>query len=191
MIDDRTHVVMIRELEGKAEADRLRADIVKGFLEWVVYGLKQHLDPAKARNIGLPEAEAFVEALVSGGTHPLLQEWQQNKPANRPTVSKHELQARRYELLLVIALERAGFGKEAAHKYAAREMERADVFTKVPTAGAIAHWQERMTPLEPKEEQQLGTAIAVCGLDPRRLALFFLGLVHAALNPTAHFVYAP
>jgi hypothetical protein len=143
MTDDRTHVIMIRKLDGKAEADRVRADIVKCFLGWVVHGLKQHLDPAKQRNIGLPEAEVFVEALVKGGTHPLLEEWKQNKHANRPAPSKYELQARRYVLLLVTALERAGFSKDAAHRYAAREMGRVHVFTKAPTAGAIAHWQER------------------------------------------------
>jgi hypothetical protein len=188
MTDDRTLTVMVRKLDGKADADRVRADVVKCFLQWVVHRLQQHLDPAKQRNIGLPEAEAFLEALVNGGTHPLLEEWKQNKSANRPAPSKYELQARRYVLLLVTALERAGFGKDAAHRYAARELGRVDLFSKTPTAGAIAHWQERMAPLEPAEEQQLATAIAVCGLDPRRLTQFFLGPIHVALNPTAHVV---
>ena len=164
MTDDRTLTIMVRKLDGKADADRTRANLVKFFLSWVVNELKQHMDAAAQLNIGLPEVEAFLEALVSGGQHPALQEWEEHK-GGHPAPASHELRARRLIILLAVALERAGWQKGAAHRFAAREATRAHVFASATTHKAIEHWQERQPELTPADEQMLATAIASCGLD--------------------------
>jgi hypothetical protein len=84
-----------------------------------------------------------------------------------------------------------GLNRRAARKFAARELEHAGVFTAAPSPRAIQHWQtEQPPPLNPADEQLLGTAIAVCGVhQPHRLARYFIGLAHLVHNPTAKVVH--
>lgn len=188
MTEDHALTIMVRKIADKSDADRTRAEAVGFFLHWVTNGLKGYLSPAQQLNISLPEVEAFVAALTSGGSHPALEDWKAGKFANHPAPPDHELQARRYVVLLVIALERVGFKEAAARRLAAAEMSRSGVFIGGVTAGAIRHWRKRMAPLNPFDEMMLATGIAVAGASARKLALYFLGQVNLVHNPTAHAV---
>jgi hypothetical protein len=71
-------VVAVRQL-GKEEADATRTQIVHYLLRRVVTDLKARLDPASFLNCGWNELEAFVDALLGGGMHPALIEWETTK----------------------------------------------------------------------------------------------------------------
>jgi hypothetical protein len=188
MTDDQALTIMVRKIADKNDDAQTRAEAVKFFLHWVTNGLKGHLSPAQQLNINLPEVEAFVSALTSGGSHPALEDWKAGKFANHPAPPDHVTLARRYVVLLVIALERMGFKEGAARRFAAAEMSRSSVFTGGVTAGAIRHWRKRMAPLNPYDEMMLATGIAVAGASARKLALYFIGHVNLIHNPTAHAV---
>ena len=112
-------VVAVRQL-GKEEAD---ATIVHYLLRRVVTDLKARLDPASFLNCGWNELEAFVDALLGGGMHPALTEWETTKDgAGRPLPSTREQYARRLALLLCVALERAGMRRWAA-RYERRDLD--------------------------------------------------------------------
>jgi hypothetical protein len=194
MSDDRHMLIKVRKVD-REEADRIRAQVTACFLQWVM-SVKKRMDPATWLNVGGPEGESFVEALAIGGAHPLLEHWQATRKAlGNPPPPLTEIRARRLAVLLAVALKRAGYGNrsmEDARRFAAQQMGRAGVFAKPPTAGAIAHWQERQQALSPWDEQLVATALASCGVEaPHRLAHFFVGLAHYASNPTAVAVRDP
>jgi hypothetical protein len=184
-VTDREYRYAVLKVEG-AEADRLRSNIVIALLTEIAARLKNELDPAAWLNGGWPELEAFTEALRSGGVHPALLAWQQTKDAaGRPAPLQREIYARRLAVLLCVALERAGLNKRAARRFAARQLEDAGVFAKPPTHRAIEHWQQSEPTLTPDRELLVATGFATAGGDPRRLAMYFIGLANLALNPTA------
>jgi hypothetical protein len=120
--------IAIRTGLDKSTIEQTREEIVQHFLWWVTTGLKENLDLAKQHAIGLPEVEAFLEALVVGGSHPALEKWQDSKQGCPPP-SGHLWRARRLIVLLAVALHRTGWGsKEAAQEFAAREATRTEVF---------------------------------------------------------------
>ena len=57
------------------DADATRVQIVHRFLDWMLR-LKDGLDAAQWQNIGGPEYEYFVDALIGGSPHPVLTDWQ-------------------------------------------------------------------------------------------------------------------
>ena len=194
MSDDRHMLIKVRKVD-REEADRIRARVTALFLQWVM-SIKGRMDPATWRNIGGPEAESFLEALAIGRTHPLLDYWQATRKAlGHPPPALTEIRARRFAILLAVALNRAGYADgsmEEARHFAAKQMGRAGVFAKPPTATAIKRWQQRQQALSPWDEQLIATALASCGVEaPHRLALFFVGLAHYASNPTAVVVRDP
>jgi hypothetical protein len=143
--------------------------------------------------LGLAEAEAALEAWQTGGQHGFFAIWEQRRGKmgrNRPAPSSTELHARRMAILFCIALERGGLNRRAARKFAARELERANVFATAPSHRTIEHWQAEQPPLTPDEEQLLATAIACCGVhQPHHLARYFVGLAHLVHNPAARVVH--
>ena len=115
-------VVAVHQL-GKEEADATRTQIVQYLLRRVVTDLKARLDPVSFLNCGWSELEAFVDALLGGGMHPELTEWETTKDgAGRPLPSTREQYARRLALLLCVALERAGMRRWAA-RYERRDLD--------------------------------------------------------------------
>src|SRR5262245_22917245 len=143
--------------------------------------------------LGLAEAEAALEAWQTGGQHGFFDIWERRRGEmgrNRPAPSATELRARRMVILFCIALERGGLNRRAARKFAARELERTNVFATTPSPRAIEHWQADQPPPTPAEEQLLATAIASCGVDqPHHLARYFVGLAHLVHNPAAKVVH--
>lgn len=83
------------------------------------------------------------------------------------------------------ALERAGLNRRAARKFAVKELKGTGLFDDTITHRTVEHWQEELLPLMPGDELLTATGYATAGGEPRRLAIYFIGLCHLALNPTA------
>ena len=175
----------IRKVDA-AESGQIRADIVKLILQRMVSGLRAQLDPATWISAGYVELEFFVHALCNKGRHPALDAWElsQAKPGRR-TPSTREFYARRIAVLLCEALERAGHSPGAARKYAAVELGAAGVFGRRISDRVLERWQAQERPLMPGDELLVATGFAAAGGQPARVAIYFVGLCHLALNPTA------
>ena len=180
--------MVVRRL-GAEEAAATRVRIVHRFLDWVLE-LKHGLDATQWQNIGGPEFEYFVEALIGGSPHPALADWNNRIDPGNPGLPPYETRARRLAVLMVIALSRACFpSQSSARRYVAHQLSQIFDATEPLTEKAIAKWQERLQPpITPADEQLMATGIAVCGRhEPRKLCLYFIGLIHLARNPTAIF----
>jgi hypothetical protein len=184
--------VVIKHDLTEPAANAMRADIVRHLLAQIVSGLRPRLKPAQWLNGGWSELQAFVEALCTGGMHPVLTAWEESKNRNgKPTVPGHELSAQRVVLMLCTALERVGVfeSKIAIRRFVAAELQRAGLaalFNNVLSESNFKHWQERNFPrLDPNAEVLIATSIATAGRDKYRLVRFFTGLIHLNANPTA------
>jgi len=173
---------VVRKLDG-VEADKTRADVVRLLLRRMIDGLKAKLDPASWVNGGWAELEAFTEALCGDGIHPALQECATK--GGRPAPLSRERYARRLVVLLCESLERAGLSKRAAREFAAQELAAAGVFESAPSCRTIEYWQQNEPVLAPGDELLVATGFAATGGEPAKLAIYFVGLCHLALNPTA------
>jgi hypothetical protein len=173
----------------KEDAERVRGQRAAHCFWHLLAAAKEQVDGVNWYALGLAEAEAALEAWENGTPHGFFRIWETRKGtvgANRPAPPAHEREARRMVLLLCIALERTGLNKRNARKRAARELEHAGVFVSSPSHRALEHWQADLavTPT-PNDELLLATAIATAGLEPHRLARFFIGLAHLIHNPAA------
>ena len=143
------------------------------------------------RTLGpVPSPRYFVEALIGGSPHPALADWNNRIDPGNPGLPPYETRARRLAVLMVIALSRACFpSQSSARRYVAHQLSQIFDATEPLTEKAIAKWQERLQPpITPADEQLMATGIAVCGRhEPRKLCLYFIGLIHLARNPTAIF----
>lgn len=151
---------------------------------------KQRMDPAAALNFGLHEAESYLEAVATGGKHPLVTAYKARAKAGRPPATGNERQARRLCVLAVIALSRAGMEKAAARTKVCELLKHPLLFAEVPTADALEQWELRLKPpLTVGDEVLLARAVTRCGVkDLRELALYFVGMAHSLLNPRARAV---
>lgn len=183
--------IAIRNIDDN-EADRLRDDIVRTLLQWIVAGARHNLDPAAFLNSGLNELDLFVAALLHGGQHPTLLAWEHaKKSAGRPLPS-YDLHVRRLAVLMVTALARIGLKMGAAQQFVADELFRAGVFDEPVSASSVKHWQQRdHSTLTPDDELLLATGIATAGRNAQAVARYFIGLCHLVRNPTAVAVRKP
>jgi hypothetical protein len=183
--------VAIRKI-GAAEADHIRAEIVRSVLRRIVVGLKAELDPASWLNAGWAELESFTEALCTTGVHPALTEAALLRArSGRPGPSTGEQYVRRLVVLMCTTLERSGFNRRAARKYAARSLEHTGVFATPPSHRSIEHWQHDYAALTPADELLAATGLAAAGGEPQRIVIYFIGLCHLASNATAMVVREP
>jgi hypothetical protein len=153
------------------------------------------LDEARARDLvawrelGGFEAQDLLDALETGRSHPLLRKWEKLKAgpaANRPTPAPSEQSARRFIVLLRIALKRAGVRSGAARKHIESALRRYSRQIGLPMATdeAIRHWERELRPpLGPEDEAAIKHALDQCGNDAARLTRHFLGLVEFARKP--------
>jgi hypothetical protein len=176
-------VYAVREVD-REQADKTRAEIVRYLLQQTIARLKTELDPASWVNTGWAELESFIEALHSGGLHAALQEWEAAKGGHPKPLSR-ERYARHLVVLLCKALERAKYNKRKARKFAARELAAARVFDSAPSHRTIEYWQEEEPELTHGDEMLIATGFATSNGHPDRLAIYFIGLCHLTLNPTA------
>ena len=189
-----TEIVIIPgKIDSKENADRLRGLRAGAVLWELLTAAKAQLDVVDWYSQGLAEAEAVLEAWQTGGQHGFFDLWEERKGtigANRPPPATHEREARRMVLLMCLALERSGLGREAARKAAARALEPAGVFAKPPTHRVIEHWQDdQPLRLTPRDEMLLAMALGTAGIeDPQRIARQFIGLAHLVFNPAARVV---
>jgi hypothetical protein len=176
---------VIRKLDG-VDANKTRTNIVRLLLRQIVVGLKVELDPAAWVNAGWAELESFVDAFCDGGTHPALLEWMTARAnSGRPAPSTREAYARRLVVLMCESLRRAGLNRRATRELAAQELAATGVFDNTPSPQTIEHWQRSESVLAPADELLISTGFAASGGEPAKLAIYFIGLLHLALNPTA------
>jgi hypothetical protein len=186
----RDNVVVVRKFKNKAEADAVRERRCTEFMYAIIDMFRQQTDVATQVNSGAVEFESFVDAVMGGGTHPVLERWLARRKGTPPADAR-ALRARRLVVLMTEALKRnTGWSMEQARRYAAREVNAANVFPgETITKKAIEHWHERQQEPTPGDEQLLGTSVAVAGpSSPRRIALYFIGLAHYAHNPSVAIV---
>lgn len=171
-----------------AAPDEARALLARRFLWELMEAARKRADPISWVTSGGLEAEDFLAAVEEGRPHPLLRRWEDRKgtvAANRPAPSSLNRAARRHVVLLCIALERAGLGKQKARERAARVLAKGP-FPTAPSSYAIERWQRDLAPpLTPADEKVITNAINRCGKNHDGLAAYFIGFVHFALNPLA------
>jgi hypothetical protein len=144
------------KIAGKDDLERARGLRAASCLWQMLAAAKAQLGTVDWYALGLADAEAALEAWQTGGQHGFFDIWEQRRGKmgrNRPAPSSTELRARRMAILFCIALERGGLIRRAARKFAARELERANVFATAPSPRAIQHWQTDQPPLGATDEQ--------------------------------------
>ena len=175
----------IRKVDS-VEADAIRARIVRHLLQRTIEGLKAELDAATWITAGWSELESFVDALCNNGAHPAINECVAGRAnGGRPAPSTRELNARRLVVLFCESLERAGLNRRASRRFAVKELNNAGLFNGTISPKIIEYWQGKELPLAPDAELLCATGFAAAGGEPSRLAIYFIGLCHLALNPTA------
>jgi hypothetical protein len=190
-----TVVVPSNDLTEEEISNR-RAERAELCLWQLLLAAKQQTDPATWLNLGLLEAEAYLEAVHDGTRHPLITAHEQRAATRRhshPPPPANEMLARRLVVLALIALRRAGARKETACRRVNAELKRVPLFAQAPSAGALDHWERRLSPpLTPADEILLARGLTRCGIgDLGSLAAYFLGMAHVAFNPSAVAVRQP
>jgi hypothetical protein len=153
---------------------------------WMLLAEARLRDLVAWRERGGIEAQDLLYALETGRSHPLLRKWEELKAQHRSPPAPSEQYARRVIVLLRIALERAGLGKEAARKHIASALERTSkqIGLRPASADAIRRWERDLeTPLGPHDEQAIADALKRCGNNTAQLTRHFLGLVEFARKP--------
>ena len=181
-----TVLVATQKLSPEDYAEK-RAARAEQCLWQLLAAVKQQTDPATWLNLGLLEAEAFLEALATGTRHPLFDIHQaraQQRGAGRQLPSANELHARRLVVLGCIALRRAGLGKSAARRRIAEEIKRTRLLGQ-PSASALEHWEQRMSALNPADGALLARCLFRCGMNLDQITAYFVGMAHAVANPSA------
>jgi hypothetical protein len=169
--------------EDEARALRARACL------WTLLEEAFKRDPVAWRERGGFEAQDLLDALETGRSHPLLHKWEELKAgpaANRSAPAPSERSARRFIVLLRIALKRAGMGKGAARERIASALRRHRRQIGLPpaTSEAIRHWERDLRPpLGPQDEAAIKRALDRCGKDRAQLTRHFLGLVEFTRKP--------
>jgi hypothetical protein len=149
----------------------------------LVDAASKRIDVLAWRAMGGPEAVDFLHALQTGGSHPLLEKWREQRAGftHRPVPGLLDRSARYTVVLMVEALNRAGLGRGIARKRAAKAL--ADVFPEA-TSDAIKYWQTTFPPV-PAEEPRIAGAIERHGHDHGQIIGFFIGLIRFTVNPVA------
>jgi hypothetical protein len=175
--------IAVRQLDKEAVA-RMRTDITRVLLREIIDGLKQRIDWVSWINSGWIELEDVAESLCNGGHHPALLAWEvDKKKQGHPKPSVRERYARRVVACMCTALERAGFGKQAAREFAAAKLE--GVFDPPPSERTVRYWVDAQPAMTRQEEVLVAGGFAASGGDPDRLSIYFIALCHLALNPSA------
>jgi hypothetical protein len=171
--------------EDRDEARRLAA---LSMLEQSLANMRKQLSLLDWRADGGPEAEAFLHALKTGGSHPVLEKWQELRrtdAAHRPAPDPSDLNVRRLVILMVEALSRTRtrLGKGAARKQAATAVRQ--VFPA--TADAIRGWQDIYS-LTPDDEKWIADALKRCGDDHSLIKDWFVKQIELVVDPAAAYV---
>jgi hypothetical protein len=176
---------------AREDIEKARALLARKFLWELLAAAKQQMDVATWCKEGGLEAEDLLDAIDSGRPHPLLRSWEERKAtvaANRPRPSLRELYARRFVVLLCIALERARLGKRQARQQVSRLLApQSGLFAQPPSHHALERWKRAGPALTPEDECVIANATAKGG--PREIKAYFVGLIHFALNPLAKIVH--
>ena len=169
------------------DRDEVRRLAALSMLEQSLTNMRKQLNILDWRADGGPEAEAFLHALKTGGHHPLLRKWEEDKAtvyAGRPAPDPIDLDARRLVVLMVEVLHRAGLNKRAARKQAARAVKRILPASRGDQAEAIRHWQENHS-LTPNDEKWIVDALKRCGNDHRLIIGWFVKQIELVIDPVA------
>jgi hypothetical protein len=176
---------------ARKDIEKARALLALKCLWELLATAKTQVDVATWCKEGGLEAEDLLDAIESGRPHPLLRSWEERKAtvaANRPAPSRRELRARRFVVLLCIALERAGLGKREARQQVSELLApESGLFARPPSGHALERWQRAGPALTQKDERVIANAMAKGG--PREIKAYFVGLLHFALNPLAKIVH--
>ncbi len=180
-----TEVVMVPYPAKKGEDDARGVSVMYHLWNTLEVLKKQTNVPAWAAH-GLLDVEEFLECLETGRPHPVLDVWQKRKSecSNRPPPTSREEHARRLAVLACVALHRESFGTDlACRRFVAKQLANANVFAKVPSAGAIRYWRRSQEPLTPQDETVISNARARAGTNCNQLVAYFVGLMHLAHTP--------
>jgi hypothetical protein len=148
---------------------------------------------------GGPQAVAFLLAVETGGSDPLLEKWQELRrttAASHPVPDPIELAARRLVVLLVETLSRTGLSKSEAREKAAKAVKR--MFSKKAKrrkgqpsiwvdvdADAIRFWQSGYPTPTPDHEKLITDTLKRCGNDRPQIVGRFVKMIEFAIDPAA------
>jgi hypothetical protein len=164
------------------DRDEIRRRAARSMLYRAVINEKNRTSVMDWRRDGGPESEDFMHALETGGQHPLLETWQELRrtvAANRPVPSLLDQNTRRLAVLMVASHVRAGLGKDAARKRAAKAVEHLLPGT---TKRTIKYWEANYS-VTADDESLIAQAIEHCGHDHDRLDGWFAVQINWADNP--------
>jgi hypothetical protein len=136
------------------QAKQLRRAAALACLWELVAAGKSQMNIAQWRRVGGIAAEELLDAIETGRPHPVLEDYERRKAgfANRPPPGLHEQHFRGLVCALCSVLEQAGCPKAKARERAADALVgilvRLPGAFEAPTAGAIAGWQARGTPVD-------------------------------------------
>jgi hypothetical protein len=178
---DRLRKLATLKPEDRNELRRLAA---RSALWQFLDAAKKKADVVTWRKDGGPEAEAFLLALDSGGSHPLLEKWRELRKtvaANRSAPDPLDQAASRLSVLMVETLCRAGLGKGIALNRAAMAVNQ--IFPTTPDA--IRGWHRGHPTVTPDDEKLIAGAIEKHGHDYEQIVGWFVGLIRLAIDPIA------
>jgi hypothetical protein len=167
--------------EDRDKACRL---FVLVLLRNLLVATRKKVDVVTWRALGGLEAEDFLDALETGRRHPLLTKWEELKATvavNRSAPSQPDQNTRHTAIVMAEALHRAGLGKEAARKRAAKAVQ--GVFPTT-TKRTIKYWQSKYS-ITVDGEQLIARAIEHHGHDHDRLVDHFVAYIDFWDNPVA------
>jgi hypothetical protein len=163
--------------KGKAQVDKARAMHALSCLLQLVITARQQTDIATWQRVGGLEAEDFLDAIESGGLHPLAQYYEARKAdGGRAGPGLRERHFRRLAVLLSVALQRSSLSAEQARTKAAEALT--GLLRTTPTKRSIEGWELKLEPpLSPDDEEVIAAAMARCGNDEAALIRHFRGFV--------------
>jgi hypothetical protein len=175
---------------AREDIEEARALLARKCLWELLAAAKPQVDVATWCKEGGLEAEDLLDAIDSGRPHriAIMGRTQGYCSGQPPEPEPARARARRFVVLLCIALERAGLGKRQARQQVSRLLaSESGLFAQPPSDHALERWQRAGPALTPEDECVIANAMAKGG--PREIKAYFVGLLHFALNPLAKIVH--
>lgn len=170
---------MTQQKEALRLVERARALHALSCLMQLLVVARSQIDVVTYQKLGGLEAENFLDAVERGLTHPLLTEWEKQQSANRPGPGLRELHFRRLAVLLSVALQNAGLGKQHARERTAKALGQ---LFHIKSYRAVERWELGLDPpLSVEDQAVIKAAIERCGPDPEALIKHFIGFVRFPL----------
>jgi hypothetical protein len=172
-------------MTARADFAHGRALLAAQFLwQLLVTAKRQRPSQLTWRRLGGYEAEQLLEAIETGGRHPLLALWERRRSANRPAPGSGDLHVRMVACACVEALQRAMLPARQARRMVAAAL--AEWLPAEAVSGeTLRHWRRGLGPLD---EAAIEKVLDIRGHDHAAIVHHFMGLIIFYRDPFAQFL---